>query len=59
MSAAEIAIAAAIGAANRPEFFWRAAIAKAHASEAAGIVAATAHQVSARSVLPASIIFSS
>jgi acyl-CoA dehydrogenase len=45
MSAAEIAIAAAIGAANGPQFFWRAAIAKARASEAAGIVAATAHQV--------------
>jgi acyl-CoA dehydrogenase len=45
MSAAEIAIAAAIAAATGPQFFWRAAIAKARASEAAGIVAATAHQV--------------
>jgi acyl-CoA dehydrogenase len=45
MSAAEIAIAAAIAAATGPQFFWRVAIAKARASEAAGIAAATAHQV--------------
>jgi acyl-CoA dehydrogenase len=43
VSAAETAVAAA--ASSQPGFPWRAGIAKARAGEAAGIVAAAAHQV--------------